>query len=298
MGPRLGGAAAQFLARGLVKPEEHGRFEAGGRASAPAPGLGRARGRGARARLCRQLPRSGSRSRPGLDLGPAGDPERPAPHARRDLEHLRAIPLYQFLVYRTLVRLLSWSRFLWAVSRLDLQLVPTHPDRAGGLGFLGGAHRPLGLLAVALGAGALGPLLHRDPLRGRLAGVQAPVAVFVVMMLLVCLGPLVVFTPRLMAARRKGSSSTARWRCATRRFRPQVAAGRRAAGRRAAGHRRHPVARRHGRQLRAIEQMRPVPFSLKDVTSLVAACLFPIDPGARDRDADGGGPKTVMKILG
>jgi len=27
-------------------------------------------------------------------------------------------------------------RFLWQVTRCDLCLVPTHPDRAGGLGFL------------------------------------------------------------------------------------------------------------------------------------------------------------------
>jgi hypothetical protein len=29
-----------------------------------------------------------------------------------------------------------WLRFLWQVSRLNLRLVPTHPDRTGGLGFL------------------------------------------------------------------------------------------------------------------------------------------------------------------
>jgi hypothetical protein len=39
---------------------------------------------------------------------------------------LRSLPLFQFV----------WARFLWQVSRLELQLLPTHPDRCGGLGFL------------------------------------------------------------------------------------------------------------------------------------------------------------------
>jgi hypothetical protein len=33
-------------------------------------------------------------------------------------------------------RLVIWARFLWQISRIDLQLMPTHPDRAGSLGFL------------------------------------------------------------------------------------------------------------------------------------------------------------------
>ena len=44
-----------------------------------------------------------------------------------------------------------------------------------------------------------------------------------------------------------------------------------------------------GGSFERIEQMRPVPFGLKDVTSLVAACARPDDPGARDGDADRGG---------
>ena len=52
---------------------------------------------------------------------------------------------------------------------LDLQLVPTHPDRAGGLGFLGGAHRPLGLLAVAVGSVLSGRYCSEILYGGRLA---------------------------------------------------------------------------------------------------------------------------------
>ena len=50
-----------------------------------------------------------------------------------------AIPLFQFLLYRWLWRLFIWTRLLWTLSRMNLQLTPTHPDLAAGLGFLGPA---------------------------------------------------------------------------------------------------------------------------------------------------------------
>lgn len=46
-------------------------------------------------------------------------------------------PIMQFLLLRWYLRIFIWARFLWRVSRIDLALLPTHPDRNGGLGFLG-----------------------------------------------------------------------------------------------------------------------------------------------------------------
>jgi hypothetical protein len=48
-----------------------------------------------------------------------------------------SIPLYQAVLYRWLFLSFAWFRFLWRVSRLDLRLVPTHPDGAAGLAFVG-----------------------------------------------------------------------------------------------------------------------------------------------------------------
>ena len=47
-------------------------------------------------------------------------------------------PLFQFILIRWYFRMFIWARFLWQSSRLELNLIPTHPDRAAGLGFLGG----------------------------------------------------------------------------------------------------------------------------------------------------------------
>lgn len=63
---------------------------------------------------------------------------------------LIALPILQFFWYRWLWRLLVWGGFLWTVSRLNLSLVGTHADQAGGLGFLATAHTSLGIFAVAL----------------------------------------------------------------------------------------------------------------------------------------------------
>jgi len=114
-------------------------------------------------------------------------------------------PLYQFLLLRWLWRLFLWFHFLGKVCRLDLQLFPTHPDGAGGIGFLGEAQRFFGILLFAYSCGVTGvianeivydklPLKHFAPAIG----------VYVVFGLLLIMGPLVVFTGKLLVVKRMG----------------------------------------------------------------------------------------------
>lgn len=56
-----------------------------------------------------------------------------------------SMPIIQFIGLRWYFRLLIWARMLWRVPRLDLNLVPSHPDRCCGLGFLGEIALALGL---------------------------------------------------------------------------------------------------------------------------------------------------------
>src|SRR5688572_7238385 len=44
------------------------------------------------------------------------------------------VPLFRFLLLRWLWRLGMWWRALWRLSRMDLHLLPGHPDRAAGIG--------------------------------------------------------------------------------------------------------------------------------------------------------------------
>jgi len=46
------------------------------------------------------------------------------------------LPLFRFLLLRWLWRLALWCYFLWRVQRLELHLMPTHPDGVAGLGYL------------------------------------------------------------------------------------------------------------------------------------------------------------------
>jgi hypothetical protein len=49
---------------------------------------------------------------------------------------LVCLTLFRLLMFRWLLRLAQWGCFLWRLARLELHLVPTHPDGAGGLGYL------------------------------------------------------------------------------------------------------------------------------------------------------------------
>ena len=117
-----------------------------------------------------------------------------------------SLPLFQFLLLRWYFRLFIWARFLWQVSRLDLSLVPTHPDRVGGLGFLADTVYALTPLAVAHGAMLAGLMADRIfYLKAALPNFTVEMAVLVVFLLCVVLGPLLVFTPQLAQAKRTGN---------------------------------------------------------------------------------------------
>jgi hypothetical protein len=116
-----------------------------------------------------------------------------------------SLPIFQFLVVRWFFRLCIWARFLWQVSRIDLTLVPTHPDRAGGLGFLSNALNAFIPLAAAFGAVLAGPLADRIFYSGaRLPEFKMQIAAAVIALVLVFVGPLLVFSPRIAQAKRTG----------------------------------------------------------------------------------------------
>jgi hypothetical protein len=116
-----------------------------------------------------------------------------------------SLPIFQFLLVRWYFRLFIWTHFLWQMSRIELSLVPTHPDRVGGLNFLSNTVYAFTVLAVAHGAMLAGPLANRIFFAGAaLTQFKAEIALMVGFLLCVFLGPLLVFAPQLMAAKRKG----------------------------------------------------------------------------------------------
>ena len=117
-----------------------------------------------------------------------------------------SLPIFQFLMLRWYFRLFIWMRFLWQVSRIDLSLVPTHPDRVGGLGFLANTVYAFTPLAVAHGAMLAGLIANRIFYLGAaLPDFKIEIAVLVVFLLCMVLGPLLVFAPQLAQAKRTGN---------------------------------------------------------------------------------------------
>ncbi len=141
-----------------------------------------------------------------------------------------SLPIFQFLMLRWYFRMFIWMRFLCQVSRIDLSLVPTHPDRVGGLGFLANTVYAFTPLAVAHGAVLAGMIANRIFYLGAaLPDFKVEIAVLVVFLLCMVLGPLLVFAPQLAAGEADGQSRI--WhagRALRPRVRCQVAARRRA----------------------------------------------------------------------
>ena len=116
-----------------------------------------------------------------------------------------SIPMFQFLLYRWLFRLFVWFVFLRRVARLPLHLTPTHPDRAGGLGFVGaGAHAfvPVILAQSIVLSAVIGSriVFHGKPL----LAFQYEIVAFLVVQLLFVLGPPCVFAKTLLELKRRG----------------------------------------------------------------------------------------------
>jgi hypothetical protein len=116
-----------------------------------------------------------------------------------------AVPIVVFFFFRWIWRLIIWTLFLRDMSRLNLNLVATHPDRAAGLGFLGNAQISLGIFAFAFSSALSGTVafqVYFDAVP--IDNFKVLYAVFLVLSELFCFGPLLIFTPLLSRTRREG----------------------------------------------------------------------------------------------
>jgi len=117
---------------------------------------------------------------------------------------LVSLALFDLVRLRWLWRILVWWRLLLSLSRIPLRLMPAHPDRAGGLGFLSTAASSFALLVVGLTVGA--SFLWRAAIQAgdaTLATLKVPMAGLAVTMLLLIVVPLLFFLPQLGRAKRR-----------------------------------------------------------------------------------------------
>lgn len=114
-------------------------------------------------------------------------------------------PIYAYLLLSWLRRLGIWSWFLWQLSRLELRVLPTHPDRVGGLAFLQFAQAGFTpfLLAVSIGVSArmgLSVVHFGTPLQSLIP----PAIAVVVLEVILVVVPLLAFSGLLTRTRRRG----------------------------------------------------------------------------------------------
>lgn len=116
-----------------------------------------------------------------------------------------SLPMFQFLLLRWYFRLFLWARFLWQVSRIELRFMPTHPDRCGGLSFLASVSQAFAPVLFAQGALLAGSMADRIFFTGaKLVAFKMDIIGLVALMVFAVLGPLLVFLPKLAAAKRTG----------------------------------------------------------------------------------------------
>jgi len=192
---------------------------------------------------------------------------------------LVSMPVFQFLVWRWCWRLLVWWWILWRIARTDLQLVPTHPDHAAGLGNLGMTHVNLSPLIFGLSAMMVASYAETVLFGGaKLESLSLSLALIVVASAVIVLAPLTFFAPRLLQAKQRGLLKYGQLASAyTQAFDAKWIKG---------GHGKEELLGTAdlqsladlGNSFEVVDSMRIVPFSRNDALLLALAAILPMLP--------------------
>jgi hypothetical protein len=119
---------------------------------------------------------------------------------------LVSLPVFLFVLWRSLFRWGLWARVLGGLSRVHLRVLPTHADRRGGIGFLKGPSMTYGiLLLLGVSSALCAGWGSQIALYGTALATLKPLLVaFVLIGIIVAFAPLLPFMPLLFAARRRG----------------------------------------------------------------------------------------------
>ena len=114
-------------------------------------------------------------------------------------------PLYKFIILNWVVDYLLWVYFLWRVSRLNLNIICTHPDGVGGLGFIRVTQNQYAVSAFALSCAICGLVAQMvQHMNLDLKSFTNLGVVFLIVALIVFACPLLVFTPAIVKSKMNG----------------------------------------------------------------------------------------------
>jgi hypothetical protein len=117
-------------------------------------------------------------------------------------------PLFWFLVLRWAWRFSIWTGVLVRLSRLDLQLVPTHADAAGGLRYLAVCQASFSIVVFAIGVvvSAMGWRVHDLLTQEGLIAYARQQLVYAIAALVVLNLPLLAFCRKMLLAKRRADA--------------------------------------------------------------------------------------------
>ena len=191
-----------------------------------------------------------------------------------------SLPIFQFILLRWYLRFFIWVRFLWQTSRLNLHLIPIHPDRAGGLSFLGKSSYAFAPILFVQGtrlAGLIGS--HVLYAGANLWSFKMQAASLIGFFLVFFLGPLTMFTPQLARAKRNGLADYGQLASRYVEDFEQKWVGRNTTNAdELLGSGDIQSLADLGNSYGAVREMQLVPFALQDVTRLAVATAVPLLP--------------------
>jgi hypothetical protein len=118
---------------------------------------------------------------------------------------LISLPILLYWLFRWLWHMMVWTMFLIAVCRTRLRLIPAHPDLAGGLRFLEISVPGFYPLAFSIGAILAGGIANQVVhFHQPLAAYKLVTLFVVVVVTLICTGPMFLFFPMLYKAKWRG----------------------------------------------------------------------------------------------
>jgi hypothetical protein len=119
---------------------------------------------------------------------------------------LVSLPIFVFVLWRSLFRWGLWARVLGGLARVPLRLLPAHADRRGGIDFLKRPSIQYGaVLLLAVSCALCGGWATQMILYGtRVSTWKTLLVAFVLIGSLIAFAPLLTFLPQLFAARRRG----------------------------------------------------------------------------------------------
>ena len=113
-------------------------------------------------------------------------------------------PFFLFLFYRWMLRFIVWGIILRQISKMDLNLFAEHPDLCGGLAFLGYGIRYFSPVAFAFSATVAGNMADFMLIEGEhIADLRAPAIGYFIFISILFVLPLLSFTTKLINAREK-----------------------------------------------------------------------------------------------